>query len=379
MRHVSHLVVGLLTLASWLPAVTCFVDIPFSKQYFGPDGPWQALSIQVGYFGESLQSINVYPSFLWNYAIIFAPSTKSCASSGSSTCLKAGGVTPLPKKNETQVAYTWYTSGQSYAYNYSGYYDLTMNTKLSPAVQSFADTEVAVCDDSFYRYPSGIQQGTEVGLVTVGGGQTSQIESPEKFLMNFGDVKSDTFSLHIGSAPLQYPGSFIYGGYDKGRLIGNVASYRSNDVVKLKDITIGIETGASPFNFTSKTGLLGPVSDTLGPQNTFVNPANPYIRLPQDVLDGIVKFLPVRFDSASGYYLWQTNDPNYEKVVNSPAYLGFVFSALSAPGGNVTIKVPFPLLKLTLEKSVSTLSKDVPYLPLRRSLYAPQRWFNANG
>ena len=51
-----------------------------------------------------------------------------------------------------------------------------------------------------------------------------------------------------------------------------------------------------------------------------------------------------------GVYIWHTNgstSAQYQQVVRSPAYLAFVFES---PGvGNITIKVPFALLNLTLE------------------------------
>lgn len=88
----------------------------------------------------------------------------------------------------------------------------------------------------------------------------------------------------------------------------------------------------------------------------------PYIFLPHATVDAITRKLPVYFDDHSKYYLWNTTDPSYVDVVTSPSYLGFVFPGEA--GSNVTIKVPFALLNLTLQPGVSGLQTDVTYLPL---------------
>ena len=102
------------------------------------------------------------------------------------------------------------------------------------------------------------------------------------------------------------------------------------------------------------------------------DPQLPYIFLPSGTTEALVSLgkLPVYLDSKSKYYLWNTSSPLYPKLVTSPAYLGFVFSVTadsssSTTVSNITIKVPFMLLNLTLEPSVSGLDTDVPYFPVQ--------------
>ena len=63
------------------------------------------------------------------------------------------------------------------------------------------------------------------------------------------------------------------------------------------------------------------------------------------------------------YYLWKTSDPRYSKTITSASYLGFVFSGSN--NANVTIKVPFMLLNLTLETAASGLGSNVQYFPVQ--------------
>jgi hypothetical protein len=139
-------------------------------------------------------------------------------------------------------------------------------------------------------------------------------------------------------------------------------SFIPNGDVQVIDIMIGVETGASPFDFGAQSGLVSSAT----PLTALLQPEVPYIFMPPVTVEAIASNLPVTLDSRSGYYLWNTQDPLYARIVSSPAYLGFVFSSVSASGvtGNTTIKVPFSLLNLNLESSVSGYTSDVPYLPI---------------
>lgn len=75
----------------------------------------------------------------------------------------------------------------------------------------------------------------------------------------------------------------------------------------------------------------------------------------------IAKDLPVTLDTQLGLYIWNTADPQYEKILKSSAYLAFVFQ--KATGGNLTIKVSFQLLNLTLEAPIVIGTRQ--YFPCR--------------
>lgn len=125
-------------------------------------------------------------------------------------------------------------------------------------------------------------------------------------------------------------------------------------------------TGDSPFNFTSKSGLLAQGNTTLasaGSVEVRVTPIEPYLYLPPSTCQAIAAELPVSYNAALGLYLWETTSSLYENIVSSPSYLGFTFryGGGGSDAQNLTIKVPFMLLNLTLEPPL--VAAPVPYFP----------------
>jgi hypothetical protein len=70
------------------------------------------------------------------------------------------------------------------------------------------------------------------------------------------------------------------------------------------------------------------------------DPRGSYLSLPAETCDAIAQYLPVTFDAKSGFYLWSTQDPAYNDIVKSPAYLSFSFPP-AIDSGNLVIKVPY--------------------------------------
>jgi hypothetical protein len=240
---------------------------------------------------------------------------------------------------------------------------------LLPQGITYLNTVVDVCKIAQVTYPSGKTVGVEVGLMSLGGSPLAMQYNPPLTLYVNGLTSSNTFGLHIGSAQYNYTGSLIFGGYDRGRVIGPVLSYDARSALGLLDINIRVETGASPFSFESRDNLLQ-TPESAGitqPVQSFLKPEYPYMFLPQLTIEAIANNLPIHFDSTSGFWLWDTKDPNYKKIVSSPAYLGFVFPSLSGNTLNETIKVSFSLLNLDLESSVSGLDSTVKYFPVMRT------------
>ncbi len=85
----------------------------------------------------------------------------------------------------------------------------------------------------------------------------------------------------------------------------------------------------------------------------------PSIYLPLGNCEAAAKHLPVTWQDDIGYYIWNVNDPQYKRIVSSPAYLGFVLSTPDTK--NITIKVAFALLNLTLESPI--VSAPTQYFP----------------
>ena len=210
--------------------------------------------------------------------------------------------------------------------------------------------------------------GGPIGFLNVGSSATRSLASEYcpgdsceliRYLYHSNQIPSYSFGMHIGSASLDYPGSLILGGFDKGRAIGEVVDWLN---LQLLDVRMGVETGGSNFSFgAEKTGLLKADNSGALPLPVTADMTTPYIFLPTSTVDAITKVLPVYYDERSQYYLWNATDPSYTQLVQSPAYLGFDFVS---QGGNTTIKIPFMLLDLTLEPEASGLENAVPYFPI---------------
>ena len=89
-----------------------------------------------------------------------------------------------------------------------------------------------------------------------------------------------------------------------------------------------------------------------------MNPGAPYMYLPNSTCEAMVKDLPVTYNANLGLWIWNTQDPQYTKIVTSPTYLSLTFRDNT---DNLTIKVPFQLLNLTLDAPL--VMTPTPYFP----------------
>ena len=352
-----------------------YLPIPFNTSHsFGPDGPWQGVSISVQYAlpGEKVQHVTLLPttSHEINYGAAWIPNTLACDKNPDKECGSGGLMTIPPNGPAGTSGYTYFISDGpgGWVFNITASIWAQANLVLAPGLE-MDKAWIGSINHSYVRYPSGLSTGLELGYFMLGGYGSNERNSAPRYAYQNSFVKSNSFGMHIGAAALDYPGSLILGGYDKGRVIGPLISNNAGSVAgaQLIDIIIGVETGQSPFPFGNASNLL--VSgNTPAPQplSAQVVPDHPYVELPHDTVGKITSKLPVYFDDKCGYYLWNTTDPDYKRIVKSPAYLGFVFpdTASSISHANITIKVPFMLLNLTLETSASGLESDVPYLPI---------------
>jgi hypothetical protein len=370
-----------------------FLPIDWSKTTYGPDGPWNALSVHVGGMQNSTPiasqqvRVDLFPGSHWS---TFVPQNSSCTDAGG-TCNVGTtwspnlvlGTDPVIEPNITsEIRYQ-----PSFIYNntktsFSGpiiaqAITLGGHTVYQADLISY-DVGADSDDENMVTYPNDIAAPPEVGLLALNSGPNNKAMNqqfeysgtnttegyasvwiPAGYLYNQSIIASYSYGLHIGAATLNYPGSLYLGGYDKGRVIGPYTTF-GNQNPTLLDIGIGVETGGSPFSFQNKTGLL--LSD-MDNQNINVEivPHSPSLYLPPETCEGLVPLLPIYFDQVTKYYLWNTSDPLYQKVVTSPSYLSFVFPPAPGDSNNVTIKVPFTLLNLTLSSPI--VSSPVQYFP----------------
>lgn len=291
-REYINLVILSLFTFSYLADAQSFLPVDWSKTTYGPDGPWDAVSVKVGGMKNStpiaLQQVQVdlYPGSHWS---TFIPRNSTCIYAGGNCDVGTTwspdlrlGIDPVIEANITN-AIAWQPD---FTYN-------NTNTYLSGPVIAQAITlggqtvygadlvsyDISTDDGkNTITYPNEVVAPPEIGLLALNAGPNakdvsqqfdnsdtnttkghSDVWIPAGYLYNQSVILSYSYGLHIGSAALNYPGSLFLGGYDKARVIGPYTTFGNQDPTLL-DFAIGVETGGSPFSFQNRTGLL--VSDS---------------------------------------------------------------------------------------------------------------------
>ena len=127
-------------------------------------------------------------------------------------------------------------------------------------------------------------------------------------------------------------------------------------VLSLLDVQIGVENGSSPFNTSSFTGLLQLSSSNEQPPN--IIPNAPYMYMDPKTCAAIARHLPVVLSSYTNLYIWNTTDPQFEKIVTSPSYLD---SHLNFWRRQFDHQSTIQLLNLTLDTAI--VSPPQQYFP----------------
>lgn len=349
-----------------------YIPVPWSTQYYGPDGPWQAVKITVGgtspdilLINEDHKQLDLLPGGEWNSKIL---TSKACAQYKDGTCGKGGTWDP---KASASVSTTDSWIDEASGVSSSGQGILLQATTVSSF--SYWNTSLVIIKDITITNPDGTERGPQLGSLALGAPEMSQKFATDATratapmlgysfpggAFNKSQTRSFSYGLQIGSAFHGYVGSLIFGGYDKGRLIGPYTAF--NEVPLLLDISIGVAAGGSPWDFKEKKGLLISNTSQVTTLSALPDPRQAYLHLPGKTCEEIAKYLPITFDTTLKYWLWQTEKPEYKIIVSSPAYLGFTFPPAPGASSNVTIKVPFSLLNLTLDVPIT--KKPTPYFP----------------
>jgi hypothetical protein len=347
--------------------------VPWSTKKYGPDGPWQAVTITVGgndteapLEKQKVSELSVYPGGSYE-SMTFTPS--ACMKYPKSLCGVGGTWSPDPDQADQQrVSWPANWTDESTGIHV----EQARHVVLGLTINQRTAFNASLASASFgnVTYPNGKVSGVPLGTLALGAAKTVQEfgTNPSKvnekinaytfagWLYDNKSTTSYSYGLHIGSAAFNYPGSLVFGGYNKGRVIEPVTTFELEKNVALFDITIGVASGGSPFNFTSKTPLL-----PKGQISVWLDPLAPYLSLPLETCNNLASVLPVTFDEDLKYYFWNTSDPNFAKIVTSPAYLGFAFPPKTGTTDNVVIKVPFALLNLTLEAPITNTPRQ--YFP----------------
>jgi hypothetical protein len=354
------------------------LEVPWSDKVYGPDGPWQAVSITVGGNDSRLTigaqnhaDIDLYPGGQWN-TLTF--SKTACEPYPNSHCGEGG--TWEPDEYATQLIQGWHPPlGDSSWGLSSGPLDYTQRA-MTIGGKTVWNASIATTNIGNRTFFDGTREGLRLGFLALGApdevqtfadpqiqGQNVTLQIFNAKLFREGTLASYSYSLHVGSASFGYPGSLIFGGYNKGRVIAPLTSSKTPDTFDLLDIGIGVEYGVSPSSdFTPQTGFLVSNTSATGQKLTVkVDPLTPYLSLPNKTCERLATVLPIQWDTDIGYFLWKTDEPNFKAIVTSPSYLSFIFPPEIGSNTNVTIKVPFALLNLTLTDPI--VNAPTQYFP----------------
>ncbi|KAJ9484075.1 hypothetical protein VN97_g9322 [Penicillium thymicola] len=374
----------------WLLAIAVLVHadgnpliMRWSDQTYGPDGPWHAVSVELG---SNSQVIDLYPGDRWASTILI---DTICSDNSSTPCYarRAGlfnisastSAVTLDTPTDTSEM-SWLSNQRDSGVNKwgaTGYVKegVLADTIRLPNSHKVPNVSMTSIYDAYQEYPNGKRYPVSVGILSLGGSRPTHLEYKFNLICAWEHwnesssyrIPSYSWGMHIGSVDLNIPGSLILGGYDQTRVLGQVSSqpvHGSSDFgslsIYLADIGIGVATGNSPFDFENKSGLFKWANSTTGSDKYVeIDPALPYLYLPKETCDAIAAELPVTFNEGLGLYFWNT-DESYAKITSSPAYMSFTFGS-GTTTQNVTIKVPFQLLKLTLQAPLVELNRT--YFP----------------
>ena len=367
-------------------------EMTWSTETYGPDGPWQAVAVRIG---SNNALVNLYPGGTWGSHIL---STKVCDSTSlSSVCYAQAAGLYDPTLSSTSnfgsvdiFAGVDYTNG---ALQIDGTppntgidnWDISNNGEAMNPV----GINMALHDSLWATLPDGTKYAVAVGSLALGAPNTIN----QTFSENLGAppfnatllpgylsteapsnkiISSNSYGLHIGSVSPPIAPSLYFGGFDQNRVLGTISTQQgtpgSDGAIDLLDVSLSVNSGVSPWKFNSLGGLLASGNSTIKSQlPVAINSLAPYLHLPKSTCDAIASHLPVTYQAKYGLYFWNTNDPQYQKIVSSPSSLGFTFRA-SESSKNFTINVPFALLNLTLTAPLT----DSPtlYFPCKAEMQA---------
>ncbi|PYH88468.1 acid protease [Aspergillus ellipticus CBS 707.79] len=345
----------------------------WSSQAYGPDGPWQAVEIAVG---SNQQRVALYPGAT-SYTSTILTSTLCTNTSLSSTCYAAQAGTY--NSSESTTAFVEPSAGWETLYwaVEGGGVEAVVGDQVTIS-RVVPNVSFEAIYQTYMTYPNGKSYPVSVGTLALGAPYRSDtidnatLNMLASYLYTSGGedgIPSYSYSMHVGSASPAVPGSLILGGYDKSRALGDITSQSvslesatSGEMqITMKDITLGVAEGDSPFSFTSKSSLFLQSSGNVVQKTVTIDPTKPYLYLPQETCEAITSYLPVTFNSSLGLYFWDTTASDYTNITTSPTYLGFTFTQDNVSNQNITIKIPLSLLALTLEAPL--VDTNTTYFP----------------
>ncbi|KAL4785901.1 putative aspartic-type endopeptidase [Aspergillus varians] len=361
----------------------------WSTQSYGPDGPWQAVTLNVG---SNRQPMALYPGA--NYASTILADSICANATLSSSCYAARAGTYNASESTTSISSN-HSSNSTSPWNVF-YWSVQGESRQGTATDEVTlDDETIIPNvsfttiyDTYQTYPNGRSYPVSVGNLALGAPRLRDTSSGltlnmiAAWLYTSKKTPSYAYSMHIGSVNPPIPGSLVLGGYDRHRIIGEPSSQSIVDSagilqVVLRDIGLGVAEGDSPFpSFTDtpRGGLFLDDEHQNGgmvlPRLVTIDPTKPYMYLPKATCDSVTGFFPVSFDSGLGLYIWDVNSADYTNLTSSPVYVSFTFNKDGSAAQNMTVRVPLQLLTLTLQEPLVE-DRNLTYFPCFPSTDTP--------
>lgn len=392
--HIRFLGLGILHLAASAAAETSGTFlVPWStdrdpKAVYGHDGPWPAIEVPMG---ETVMPMLPDPRYK---TLVTGKAAGGSYDPGlSRNAVPFAGYTPQP----SDFIPSYFFNGSFEGQGFFEVLDLPVGpaatTADRPTTHISHNATIAVAT----HWSNNKTQPPEVGVL--GLGKINQPPMPDgkpalgllEAMHRNHTIDSNTYSLHLGSAMLGQRGSLVLGGYDPQRIVGDVGLFWKVPNAWLVDVQLGVAgLGTSPFSDTGNGGggdgggphgtvsvfrgdggnsraetVRSALNGPRGAVYALLDSSLSSLYLPPGTCEAAASRLPVRWHAGLERYLWDTADPRYGRLIASPAYLALVLHTGSTPGTNVTIKVPFALLNLTLSTpdGGSGKSESLAYFP----------------
>ncbi|KAI0536216.1 hypothetical protein GGR58DRAFT_503439 [Xylaria digitata] len=307
----------------------------------GPDGPWQAIAVSVG------KTLN------------------RNTSSGTNAFDDSPSATKLQFYSGDPPQWFVYKTTTAGGLNSYGYFESILLQPLTSNPIAVNDSILVMNESAFIRADGRIIPN-EVGILGLG----------PKSLKVFGNITSSSFGMHMGSAQHNQSGPLILGGYERNRALGGPGIFKIDDSslvnMFLVEVLLDTQIGGSPFNQSTIGSIYQGIGDNSyaaelvklqggarGSALVTPSPSVPPLYLPPGTCETASQYLPVVWDEDLELYLWNESHPQYSIIVKSSTYLAIVLADSDAR--NITVKVPFQLLNLTL--SPPLVDDPQPYFP----------------
>ncbi|KAI1110183.1 aspartic peptidase domain-containing protein [Nemania sp. NC0429] len=360
-------------------------DVLHPRPYtLGPDGPWQAVTLGIGETPTGSMGPGRFGTDLWptdgHDTYIVANTTD-----GENALEDSPSATELQFYSGPPPEWFVYNTSTAQSWDAYGYVESIL---LQPLVSRpiTLNRTILVMNNSVFTGADGRAFPNRVGVLGLGPNSRNNPDHDPSILEDLKTSKNITsisFGMHMGSAQHNQTGSLVLGGYEKNRALGHTGIFKVDDSglggVFLVDVLLGTQVGRSPYNQSAigsiyqgignnsyAADLVKSLGGRPGSALALPSPSVPYIYLPPGTCETASQYLPVTWNESLELYVWNQSDPRYSTIVKSSAYMALVFADSNAQ--NLTIKVPFQLLNLTLLPPLVDNAR--PYFPCK-PLYSP--------